>query len=50
MEPKLHKKIVNAYQRLRDTAKEFDTDWRAAAYVVALSCLERVYKERGIFP
>ena len=47
---KLHKKIVSAYERVRDTAREFDTDWRTAAYIVALSCLERVYKERGIFP
>jgi glutamate dehydrogenase (NAD(P)+) len=47
---KLHKKIVSAYARVRDMAKEFSTDWRTAAYIVALSCLERVYKERGIFP
>ena len=47
---KLHKKIVSAYTKVRDTAKEFSTDWRTAAYIVALSCLERVYKERGIFP
>jgi hypothetical protein len=25
-------------------------DWRMAAYIVALSHLEAVYKERGIFP
>jgi glutamate dehydrogenase (NAD(P)+) len=47
---KLHKKIVNAYVRVRDTAKKYDTDWRTAAYIVALSRLETVYKERGIFP
>lgn len=47
---KLHKKIVNAYERVRDAAEEFKTDWRTAAYIVALSALERVYKERGIFP
>ncbi len=47
---KLHKIIVNAYVRVRDTAKRFDTDWRTAAYIVALSHLETVYKERGIFP
>jgi len=47
---KLHKKIVNAYGRVRDAANQFNTDWRTAAYIVALSCLERVYKERGIFP
>ncbi len=25
-------------------------DWRTAAYIVALSHLEAIYKERGIFP
>ncbi len=47
---KLHKKLVNAYARVRDTAQEFNTDWRTAAYIVALSRLETVYRERGIFP
>jgi len=48
---KLYKKIVEAYGRVRDTAKEYNnTDWRTAAYIVALSRLEKVYKERGIFP
>lgn len=50
VDAKLHKKMVNAYVRVRDTAKEFKTDWRTAAYIVALRRLERVYKERGIFP
>jgi glutamate dehydrogenase (NAD(P)+) len=47
---KLHKKMVDAYRRVRDTARDHQTDWRTAAYVVALCRLERVYKERGIFP
>jgi glutamate dehydrogenase (NAD(P)+) len=47
---KLHKKIVTAYERVRDTAQKYKTDWRTAAYIVALSRLETVYKERGIFP
>ena len=47
---KLHKKIVSAYARVRDAASKFSTDWRTAAYIVALSRLETVYKERGIFP
>ena len=47
---KLHKKMVGAYGRVQDAAKKFSTDWRTAAYIVALSVLERVYKERGIFP
>lgn len=47
---KLHKIIINSYKRVYDTAEKFNTDWRTAAYIVALSRLEKVYKERGIFP
>jgi len=50
VDQKLHRKLVNAYQRVRDTAKQFNTDWRTAAYIVALQRLETVYKDRGIFP
>ena len=47
---KLHAKITAAYARVRDTAVRESLDWRTAAYIVALSHLEAVYKERGIFP
>ncbi|MCJ7508986.1 MAG: Glu/Leu/Phe/Val dehydrogenase [candidate division Zixibacteria bacterium] len=47
---KLYKKIINAYNQVKNTAKRYKTDWRTAAYIVALSRLEKVYKERGIFP
>ncbi len=50
VDTKLHKRIVSAYVRVRDVAREFATDWRTAAYIVALRRLETVYKERGIFP
>jgi len=50
VDAKLRKKITSAYRRVRDKAAELNTDWRTAAYVLALSRLERVYKERGIFP
>jgi len=50
VDSKLHKKIISAYGRVRDTAKKYNTDWRTAAYIVALSRLETVYKKRGIFP
>ncbi len=50
VDSKLFKKITAAYARVRDTAKEYDVDWRTAAYIVALGALEKVYKERGIFP
>jgi len=50
VDQKLHRKLVNAYQRVRDTAKQYNTDWRTAAYIVALQRLETVYQDRGIFP
>lgn len=50
VDEKLHKKMVAAYAKVRDTAKKYETDWRTAAYIVALSAIEKVYKERGIFP
>ena len=50
VDSKLYKKMLNAYRRVRDAVKEYSTDWRTAAYIVALRRLEKVYKERGIFP
>ena len=47
---KLRRKIDAAYDRVRATAAEMDVDWRTAAYICALSRLEKVYTERGIFP
>lgn len=50
VDAKLHKKITAAYQRVHEAAESLKTDWRTAAYVVALTRLEHVYKERGLFP
>jgi len=50
VDTKLYKKIIGGYEHVRDTAEEHDTDWRTAAYIVALRRLETVYKKRGIFP
>ena len=50
VDTKLKKIIVGAYKRVRDTVQKYKTDWRTAAYIVALTRLEKVYKERGIFP
>ena len=50
VDSKLHRKLIKAYVRVKETAEEYETDWRTAAYIVALRRLEHVYKERGIFP
>ncbi len=47
---KLHKMIMKAYDRVQKAAVDYDTDWRTAAYIVALARLAKVYRERGIFP
>jgi glutamate dehydrogenase (NAD(P)+) len=47
---KLRKKMTTAYDRVREKAKEMNSDFRTAAYILALTRLEHVYKERGIFP
>ena len=47
---KLHKKIIDAYERVLETAEKFRVDLRTAAHIVAISRLEIVYTERGIFP
>jgi len=47
---KLKKTILAAYDRVQAAAEKHSVDWRTAAHIVALSKLETVYKERGIFP
>jgi glutamate dehydrogenase (NAD(P)+) len=47
---KLRKRIVAAYEEVRSVANRHGVNWRVAAYMVALARLERLYKERGIFP
>jgi glutamate dehydrogenase (NAD(P)+) len=50
VDKKLKRKLTAAYELVSNAASEFRIDWRTAAYIVALRHLERVYKERGIFP
>ncbi len=50
VDAKLKRKILGGYRRVVQSAAEYKTDLRTAAYVVAQRKLEMVYKERGIFP
>jgi glutamate dehydrogenase (NAD(P)+) len=50
VDSKLHKMLLSAYDRVYQAATQYDTDWRTAAYIVALKRLERSYIRRGIFP
>jgi len=47
---RLLKQILSAYRRVRDAVQRYNTDWRTGAYIVALTRLQTVYRERGIFP
>ncbi|MBN1983207.1 MAG: Glu/Leu/Phe/Val dehydrogenase [Chitinivibrionales bacterium] len=47
---KLSKLLVSSYAKVREAVATYKTDWRTAAYIVAISRLEMVYKKRGIFP
>ena len=50
VDTQLRRKIVAAYERVKAKAAEFNSTWRTAAYMIALARLEKVYRERGIFP
>jgi len=50
VDSKLRRKIMQSYARVSQYAKDYDTDWRTAAYLAALIRLEKVFKDRGIFP
>lgn len=50
VDAKLHAKITKGFDAVARTAEEFGTDWRTAAYIVAITRIETVYKEHGIFP
>jgi len=50
VDSKLRKKMVAGYAKVRRTAEEYGIDWRTAAYIVGMVRLEKVFRERGIFP
>ena len=47
---KLRRKMIAATDRVFKSAAENQTDPRTAAYIEALTTLERIYHNRGIFP
>ncbi|MBI2893721.1 MAG: Glu/Leu/Phe/Val dehydrogenase [Deltaproteobacteria bacterium] len=46
----LERRMRTVYHSVRAFAHQHRVPWRVAAYAVALQRLERVYKERGIWP
>jgi glutamate dehydrogenase (NAD(P)+) len=47
---KLEKKMKISFSKILDTSKKYDTDWRTAAFIEAISRVEQAYLQRGIFP
>lgn len=47
VDEKLHKKITAAAQAVSDTAEEYKTSYRAAAYIVAMKRIFDAMKDRG---
>ena len=47
---KLEVKMAKSFKKMTDTAEEYPTDWRTAAYIVAIRRIEEAYLQRGIFP
>jgi glutamate dehydrogenase (NAD(P)+) len=50
VDSKLEKAMIRAYREIGDFARQHKVDRRIAAYSLALSRIEAVYKEREIFP
>lgn len=50
VDSKLLKRIVKAYDNVKEAVATYNTDWRTGAYIVALARLAKAYEERGIFP
>ena len=47
---KLEKKLTEAFNKVQKEAETRKTDWRTAAYIIAISRIETAYVQRGIFP
>jgi glutamate dehydrogenase (NAD(P)+) len=50
VDSKLRKRLIRAYERVKQKSEEYATDWRTGAYIIALTRLQSVYRGRGIFP
>lgn len=47
---KIEKKLTENFRKVEGVVSEGLTDWRTAAYILAISRIEIAYKQRGIFP
>lgn len=47
---KLEKKVLTSFANVVEAAKDYKTDFRNAAYIVAIKRIEKTYTQRGVFP
>ncbi len=47
---KIEKKITENFHKIHAEVVKRDTDWRTAAFILAISRIETAYIQRGIFP
>jgi len=47
---KLEKKVLTSFANVVEATKEYKTDFRNAAYIVAIKRIEKTYTQRGVFP
>jgi len=47
---KLEKKLLKVFKNVQKEVEKSKTDWRTAAYIIAISRIETAYIQRGIFP
>lgn len=47
---RLEKQVLNSFKKVVDAAQEYKTDFRTAAYIVAIKRIELTYDQRGVFP
>ena len=47
---KIEKKITQVFHKVAAEAQDRNTDWRTAAYILAITRIELAYVQRGIFP
>src|SRR5699024_3423060 len=48
--PRIKNKFTKSFEKVSLAVDENETDWRTAAYIIAISRLETAYRQRGIFP
>lgn len=47
---RLEKQVLTSFKKVVDAASEYKTNFRTAAYIVAIKRIELTYNQRGVFP